>query len=126
VDSIQAMDRNIKVAIVLRSTLSSLQLILTDTTTIYSQSFYFSREDKKNNTVPLKYIKACEMFYTLSCQAIEYFNGNLFIALGPNKKSKNLDVESGLLIIGNNKVENFGTVLQKINDSVFVFEKRIF
>jgi hypothetical protein len=125
-DSIQGNDENVKVAIVKHQSLSGLQLILTDTSSIYSQSYYFYPKAERNSDIPAKYINSCQIFGTLNCRAIEYINGNLFIALGPNRKSNNSDVESGLLLVGNNKVTNVGTSLQRINDSVYIFEKRIF
>jgi hypothetical protein len=64
-------------------------------------------------------------FQKTNCSVIEWKSQSLFIGFGGNIKSKNAEFESGILICNKGFLQILGHLIEKINDTVFVYEKRV-
>ena len=64
-------------------------------------------------------------FQKTNCSVIEWRGQCLFVGFGGNIKSKNAEFESGILMCKKGFSQILGHHIEKISDTVFVYEKRV-
>lgn len=114
-----------------RRDLKQIEIHIVDSVSNFIRTVYYNIpqknfEDNMKLSCGYSIDSILQFIQKTNCNVIEWNKGSLFVGLGGRVKSKNPEHESGILIYKKGTTQLIGKNMKEINDTVCLYEKRVF